>query len=96
MQANILALFSIISNQLNKHEVFNIACGKQTSLNEIVDLLKIISDKDCDVVYAAPRRGDVLHSKACISKFKNFVGYSPNISINEGLEIVFEWYKNNS
>lgn len=96
VQANILALFSIISNQLNKHEVFNIACGKQTSLNEIVDLLKIISGKDCDVVYAAPRRGDVLHSKACISKFKNFVGYSPNISINEGLEIVFEWNKNNS
>lgn len=96
VQANILALFSVISNRLNKHEVFNIACGKQTSLNQIVDLLKIISGKDHDAVYVAPRRGDVLHSKACISKFKNFVGYSPNISINEGLEIVFEWYKNNS
>jgi UDP-N-acetylglucosamine 4-epimerase len=92
VQANILAFEASI----NKHEVFNVACGNQATLNEMVSLLREISGlQNRDVEYQTERPGDVKHSKASIEKFKNFCGYEPRIKFKQGLEIVFEWYKTN-
>ncbi len=92
VQANVRA-FEI---DISKHEVLNVACGDQTTLNDIIDLLRKISGlKDRDVNYKPERRGDVKHSKACIEKIKNFCGYDPKVRFSEGLEITFRWYKEN-
>jgi UDP-N-acetylglucosamine 4-epimerase len=92
VQANILALFSVNSNQINKHEVFNVACGDQISLNEMVLLLRNISAKSIEIKYGPERKGDVKHSKASIVKLKSFCGFDPSIKFAEGLEIVYNWY----
>lgn len=92
VQANIRAF----ETDVNKHEVFNVACGDQTTLNDIIVMLRKISGlKDRDVNYKSERRGDVKHSKASIEKIKKFCGYDPEIRFNEGLEIAFNWYKEN-
>lgn len=90
IQANIRALFA---NGFSKHEVFNVACGDQISLNEMVFHLQTISLKDIKAQYGPERVGDVRHSKACISKIKNLLDYKPNISFKDGLQKVFQWYK---
>lgn len=90
VQANIIAL---LSEPLDKHEVFNVACGDQTSLNEMVDYLKQISGKDLEVSYTEERAGDVRHSKASIDKLVNTFNYNPKFNFKEGLKIVYEWYK---
>ena len=90
VQANIKAL---LNSDLEKHEVFNIACGNQTSLNEIVNSLEIISGHKLKPNYKKERIGDVKHSKADISKARNLLEYKPNIYFDEGLSITYDWYK---
>lgn len=92
VQANILALLNGLSVPLTKHEVFNVACGDQISLNELVSLLRKVSGKNIDVLHGSSRKGDVQHSKASIAKFNAHCGYLPKFSFKEGLEIAYNWY----
>ena len=90
VQANVKAM---LYNELEKHEVMNVACGDQISLNEMVEILKEISGKLIDANYAPERSGDVRHSKASINKIQNVLGYNPEYRFKKGLEIVYKWYK---
>lgn len=88
VEANLLAANSSEGNG----EVFNIACGGETSLNQFIDMLKEISGKDIKPKYEEARKGDVPHSKADISKAEKVFGYTPKIEIKEGIVKTFEWY----
>ena len=90
VQANIKAM---LLEPLTKHEVFNIAFGDQVSLNEVVELLQHISDKLILANYSEERKGDVRHSRASINKAKEILDYQPQFDFKQGLEIVYQWYK---
>jgi UDP-N-acetylglucosamine 4-epimerase len=90
IQANIKAM---LFEGLEKHEVMNVACGDQISLNDMIELLKKISGKEINAIYLPERAGDVKHSKASIDKIKAVLNYHPEYRFQEGLEIVYEWYK---
>jgi UDP-N-acetylglucosamine 4-epimerase len=81
------------TNSLQKHEVFNMACGDQVTLNEMIEMLKVISSKNISASYGPERNGDIKHSKASIVKILNLLNYDPKFRFKKGLEIVFEWYK---
>lgn len=91
VQANMLALFTDRTAALN--QVYNVACGEQTTLNEMVDILRAVSSRNIVPVYGPERAGDVKHSKADISKIKNLLGYTPTVLFADGLRSVFTWYK---
>jgi UDP-N-acetylglucosamine 4-epimerase len=91
VQANVKALFTNDSQALN--QVYNIACGDQTTLNELFENLKQIAGSDLAPKYGAERAGDVRHSLADISKAKKLLDYTPGISVKEGLKNAFEWYR---
>lgn len=91
VSANLLAAKS----QNGFGEVFNIACGDQISLNGLLQELNIILGKNLQAQYREMRVGDVMHSKADITKAKEILGYNPLVPIKEGLEKTAEWYKNN-
>lgn len=91
VQANILALFSEDKKALN--QVYNIACGAQTSLNSLFETLKEIAGSDLAPKYGPERKGDVKHSLADISKAAALLNYQPAVSIREGLKQTFEWYR---
>jgi len=91
VQANIKAL--LIGN-INKHIVFNVACGDEISINQVLNMLSLISGGSQNIIYMDERKGDVKHSKANIEKIKLFLGYEPTIKFENGLKIVFDWYKN--
>lgn len=78
---------------LRKHHVFNVACGDQISLNDIVNTLVKISGKNVKVLYGPERKGDVKHSKASIGKIIKVLDYSPSVYFEEGLKIVYDWYQ---
>ena len=90
VQANIKALFS---TNISKHEVFNVACGAETSLYEVVNLLSNLSNKEIEVEYLVERRGDVKRSLANLEKALKFIGYKPIFDFKTGLEITYNWYK---
>ncbi len=90
VQANILSLFT--DNKEAVNQVYNIACGEQTSLNELFDGLRKEADITMQPVYGPERKGDVKHSLADISKAKELLGYDPKISVKEGLKKTLQWY----
>ena len=75
------------------HEVMNMACGDQVSLNEMINMLKDICGKDISANYGLERKGDVRHSKASIDKISKLLNYDPKYKFEKGLKIVFNWYK---
>jgi UDP-N-acetylglucosamine/UDP-N-acetylgalactosamine 4-epimerase len=91
VQANILALFT--DNKEAVNQVYNIACGHQTSLLELFNGLKKEAGSLLEPVHGPERKGDVKHSLADISKAKKYLGYKPVISVQEGLTKTFNWYK---
>ena len=100
VQANIITLLHpnlMISTNHHKKDaqIFNVACGQQISLNEILELLRNISGKDLKATYEKERIGDIKHSMASIEKIKNAFLYNPNFMFNRGLEITYNWYKEN-
>lgn len=74
-------------------EVFNVACGRQVSLNQLLDLLRELTGQEILAEYTDPRPGDVRHSIADIEKARRILGFSPQFSMAEGLVRTFQWYE---
>ncbi len=96
IQANIKSAIS----ETTGHEVLNIACHAQTTLNELKDLLIFFlrekgHESQSEIEYRDFRPGDVRHSLANVDKARNLIGYNPTHSIKEGLAEAIEWYIKN-
>jgi UDP-N-acetylglucosamine 4-epimerase len=94
VQANILAATSAAQA---KNQVFNVAVGDRTSLNDLFSFIKMTLrlsniDYDRDPIYRDFRQGDVLHSQADINKAKDLLGYRPNHSVESGLLEMMPWF----
>jgi len=74
-------------------ESFNIACGGQTSVNELYSILSAYVGKDVPPVHAEGRKGEVRHSYADIGKARSILGYDPQIDLRNGLEQTVRWYE---
>ena len=66
VQANLLAMFTENTNAVN--QVYNIAKGEQTTLNELFDVLKELSGKNIEAVHGPERDGDIKHSLAKVGE----------------------------
>lgn len=76
-------------------EVFNVGAGIQTSVNDLFRLIRSLTGaNDIEPVYAPPRPGDVRHSLAEITKAERLLGYKPVVSLEEGLKLTIDWFRN--
>lgn len=100
VQANLLAASTQNTESVN--QVFNIAFGDRTSLNELYAVLKLnlMMDypdlKEAKATYKEFRPGDIRHSLASIEKAKELLGYHPLFNIKKGLVLAMPWYINDS
>jgi UDP-N-acetylglucosamine 4-epimerase len=96
VQANLLAATTQNSEAVN--EVYNVAVGERTSLNDLYSELRRLLAPDFPHLAAAKpnyrdfRAGDVRHSLACISKVAARLCYAPTHRIGDGLELAMPWY----
>jgi UDP-N-acetylglucosamine/UDP-N-acetylgalactosamine 4-epimerase len=91
VEANILGLFTENVEAIN--QVYNIACGERTTLNELWNNIKSVTNSKADATHGPNRSGDIPHSLASIEKAKSLLGYHGKIKLNEGLEKAFNFYK---
>jgi UDP-N-acetylglucosamine 4-epimerase len=91
VHANDRALFTTNKNAVN--QVYNIAYGAQTSLNQLFEMIKEVGGSDLAPKYGPERRGDVKHSLADISKARDLLGYNPPVDVRQGMKLTFEWYR---
>ena len=88
---NELSLFTENKEAIN--QIYNAACGDQTTLNDMVKDLEDISGNKVPVIYGPERPGDVKHSKADISKAKQNLDYRPKVFFKDGLRQALAWYE---
>ena len=96
VQANLLA--ACVENAAAVNQVYNVAVGDRTSLNELFELLRQNLAPICPQLrnakpsYGDFRPGDVLHSQADIGKAIERLGYRPSDRVAEGLAQAMRWY----
>jgi len=73
--------------------VFNVACGQQYTLLELIATLDEILGVQVPPVHTAPRPGDVRHSLADITAAQEALGYRTAVDFHEGLRRTVAWYR---
>jgi len=89
VQANILAA----TTPGIKHEVFNVANGKDNTVLELVNLLNNIIGKNVQPKFLPVRVGDVFRTSADISKISKKLGFKPIVSFEEGLRKTVDYFR---
>lgn len=74
-------------------QVFNVATGTRSSLNQTFKILKAIIGYIGDPLYEEVRAGDVTHSLADISRSEERLGYKPAVHFEDGLRRTVDWYR---
>lgn len=83
------------------NQIYNTAFGERTTLNQLTGYLReFLSREDPAIASIEPlhgpnRLGDIPHSLASIEKAQRLLGYNPQFSMRQGLEIACDWYAKN-
>ena len=99
VQANILA--ALCENKDAINQVYNVAVGDRTTLNELyADLHENLLPKyphlaGVKAVHRDFRAGDIRHSLASVAKAKELFNYEPTYRVKDGLKLAMDWYVNN-
>ncbi len=99
VQINLLGGTTTNPQALN--QVYNVAVGERTTLNQLFELLRDqVARFKPRAASAKPeyrdfRSGDVRHSLADISRARELLGYEPQYSLRKGLEEAASWYAAN-
>jgi len=87
VKANMLAMGGDVQG------VFNVACGRRISLNELAERIMEIAGRKVEPVYDSPRAGDVRDSLADISRAREAMGYVPDYELESGLRETMRWFR---
>lgn len=96
VQANLLA--ATTQNLDAQNQIYNIAVGHRTTLNELYSILKdnlelhFVHLKKVEPIYQDFRQGDIQHSQADISKAQCLLNYEPSHDVRQGLAVTINWY----
>jgi UDP-N-acetylglucosamine 4-epimerase len=97
---NLQALFTSQEQAIN--QIYNVACGEATTLNQLYDYLRTAlggehpAILEIEPIYKEVRSGDIPHSLASIDKAKSLLSYDPKINIQEGITRTVAWYSKNT
>ena len=100
VQANLLAAVTEDPRAIN--QIYNVAVGEQTTLNDLYVELRRCLAKSCphlmDIkpVYLDFRAGDIRHSRADIGKARRLLGYAPTHRFGQGITKATQWYRERS
>jgi UDP-glucuronate 4-epimerase len=73
--------------------VYNIGCGHKEKLMSFIEVLEGCLGKKANKIFLPMQQGDVVTTYASTVKLENDFGYKPSISINKGVPLFVEWYK---
>jgi dTDP-L-rhamnose 4-epimerase len=91
VQANLLAL----ETEKADYQAINIGTGRASTVKEIAQALAKGLGKDIEPQTVGKyREGDIRHCVADITKAKNLLGYEPKVALEEGLEELLDWVRN--
>lgn len=84
-----------MENQKSAFELYNVGYGASISIKNLVKDIIACSGKDIKIEYDLSK--PTIKTKLCLdtAKAKDSLGWSPKVSLNEGIQRTMQWYKTN-
>lgn len=84
-----------LGNEKAIGEIFNFSTGYGTSIEQLVNLIKELTDYKGEIVWnTIPKRPlDITKLVGDFSKAKNLLGWKPKYTLKEGLELTIKYWK---
>jgi len=73
-------------------QIFQLASGVETSLASLIELIGETAGESPRVRREPPRQGEIQRNYSLIDKARNFLGYSPQVELREGLQRTWDWF----
>lgn len=83
----------ILSSRSEDNLFLNIGTGVETSVNQLVEIMKEKFNSDIEPIYQDAREGELLRSVLDNSKALATIGWKPVYDLNAGMEKVVDWLK---
>ncbi len=71
--------------------MFNLGCSSPITVNELVDQMYAITNKQKKIQFIEKQLGDVDITYSNVEKAKKILGYSPKIKVSKGLKHHYQW-----
>jgi len=89
------AIYLALTANLDSYgDVFQIATGIETSINELAGIIKEMAAGNLQVVYEAERKGEIKRNYSDITKARRVLGFEPAIKLRDGLRELWELHTN--
>jgi UDP-glucuronate 4-epimerase len=76
-----------------KYQVINLGNDQPHPLMEVIHLLEDYLGKKANIVYSPMHKADVYTTRASIDKARNILDWKPEVSLEEGLKKLVDWYE---
>lgn len=73
--------------------IYNASSGESITINRLAEMMQEAGGVRVGMEYAAPRLGDVRHSRADISAIGRELGFQPQVSLAQGLRTYMQWFR---
>ena len=84
----------IKSSEMDDNLFLNIGTSKETSVNELVSIIRSITSWEGEPDYKPQREGELLRSVLNNEKAKKSLNWEPEYNLNRGIEELVNWFKN--
>lgn len=84
-----------IVNAIEKNAtgVFQLGYGKPTTINTLIKIVRGVTGLEFEVDYKDFRDGEILHTHCDISKACNEIDFDPQIELDEGVRLTWDWFR---
>ncbi|MBK8047787.1 MAG: NAD-dependent epimerase/dehydratase family protein [Anaerolineales bacterium] len=77
-------------------ETFQIATGRETSVEELANQLKALLPRSIEVVHVEQRAGEIIKNYSAIDKAQRVLGWTPQVDLQQGLRTTVDWFLSES
>jgi len=74
------------------YEIINLGGHEVITINDLIRIFEKITGKKADIVHHAMHPADMLTSQADVTKAKTLLGWEPQVSLEQGIKNVVDWY----
>lgn len=91
--SDLIQAIQLIMNKMDGYRTINIGSGRSVILSDLIQMIGEKLDSEPFVEYYPEQQGDVSDTCADIALAREY-GYTPSVSIEKGIELFVDWYKN--
>jgi len=90
-----IAEATVSSLNLEGYKIFNLGNDNPVELIYVINLIEKLLGKKAQIQWQPRHPADIYATWADIQEAKNFIGWSPKVSIEEGIEKTVHWFREN-